>query len=114
LGLDGTAFYFGCGLASADSLEQVQHLLRALETSRTQAASLFLSFSEQIDTSAPAGKIVFTLLGAVAELERGLTPHRHGRTVRRWTNRTPRGITAQLAAELLSACYRLTERTVSA
>jgi DNA invertase Pin-like site-specific DNA recombinase len=32
----------------------------------------FVSFSEQLDTSTPAGKLVFTVLGAVAELERSL------------------------------------------
>jgi DNA invertase Pin-like site-specific DNA recombinase len=31
----------------------------------------FVSYSEQLDTSTPAGKMVFTVLGAVAELERG-------------------------------------------
>jgi hypothetical protein len=32
----------------------------------------FVSISEQLDTSTPVGKMVFTVLGAVAELERGL------------------------------------------
>jgi DNA invertase Pin-like site-specific DNA recombinase len=32
----------------------------------------FVSFLEQLDTSNPAGKMVFTVLGAVAELERRL------------------------------------------
>ena len=36
----------------------------------------FVSFSEQLDTSTPAGKLVFTVLGAVAELERGLIVER--------------------------------------
>jgi DNA invertase Pin-like site-specific DNA recombinase len=36
----------------------------------------FVSFSEQLDTSTPAGKMVFTVLGAVAELERGLIVER--------------------------------------
>jgi DNA invertase Pin-like site-specific DNA recombinase len=49
----------------------VSHLLRALETFRAQGIE-FVSFSEQLDTSTPAGKMVFTVLGAVAELERGL------------------------------------------
>jgi hypothetical protein len=34
------------------------------------------SFSEQLDTSTPAGKMVFTVLGAVAELERSLIVER--------------------------------------
>jgi DNA invertase Pin-like site-specific DNA recombinase len=36
----------------------------------------FVSLSENIDTSTPAGKMIFTVLGAVAELERGLTVER--------------------------------------
>jgi DNA invertase Pin-like site-specific DNA recombinase len=36
----------------------------------------FVSYSEQMDTSTPAGKIVFTVLGAVAELERSLIVER--------------------------------------
>lgn len=32
----------------------------------------FVSYSEQLDASTPAGKMVFTVLGAVAELERSL------------------------------------------
>ena len=49
----------------------VSHLLRALETFRALGIE-FVSFSEQLDTSTPAGKLVFTVLGAVAELERSL------------------------------------------
>jgi DNA invertase Pin-like site-specific DNA recombinase len=48
---------------------------RALETFRAQGIE-FVSFSEQLDTSTPAGKMVFTILGAVAELERGLIVER--------------------------------------
>jgi DNA invertase Pin-like site-specific DNA recombinase len=50
-------------------------LLRALETFRAQGIE-FVSFSEQLDTSMPTGKMVFTVLGAVAELERGLIVER--------------------------------------
>ena len=53
----------------------VSHLLRAFETFRAQGIE-FVSFSEQLDTSTPAGKMVFTVLGAVAELERGLIVER--------------------------------------
>ena len=35
-----------------------------------------VSYSEQLDTNTPAGKMVFTVLGAVAELERGLIVER--------------------------------------
>ena len=47
----------------------VSHLLRALETFQALGIQ-FVSLSEQLDTSTPAGKMVFTVLGAVAELER--------------------------------------------
>ena len=53
----------------------VSHLLRALETFKTQGVD-FVSYSEQMDTSTPAGKMVFTVLGAVAELERSLIVER--------------------------------------
>jgi len=53
----------------------VSHLLRALET--FQALGIhFVSLSESLDTSTPAGKMVFTVLGAVAELERSLIAER--------------------------------------
>jgi DNA invertase Pin-like site-specific DNA recombinase len=53
----------------------VSHLLRALETFKALGID-FVSYSEQMDTSTPAGKMVFTVLGAVAELERGLIVER--------------------------------------
>jgi DNA invertase Pin-like site-specific DNA recombinase len=53
----------------------VSHLLRALETFNSLGIA-FVSLSEQIDTSTPAGKMVFTVLGAVAELERSLIGER--------------------------------------
>ena len=53
----------------------VSHLLRALEIFKAQGIE-FVSFSEQMDTSTPAGKMVFTVLGAVAELERSLIVER--------------------------------------
>jgi DNA invertase Pin-like site-specific DNA recombinase len=53
----------------------VSHLLRALETFKAQGIE-FVSFSEQMNTSTPAGKMVFTVLGAVAELERSLIVER--------------------------------------
>src|SRR5579863_4493679 len=49
----------------------VSHLLRALETFKALGID-FVSLSEQVDTSTPTGKMVFTVLGAVAELERSL------------------------------------------
>lgn len=53
----------------------VSHLLRALECFESLGIA-FVSLSEQIDTTTPAGKLVFTVLGAVAELERSLIGER--------------------------------------
>jgi DNA invertase Pin-like site-specific DNA recombinase len=53
----------------------VSHLLRALETFESLGIA-FVSLSESIDTSTPSGKLVFTVLGAVAELERSLIGER--------------------------------------
>jgi len=53
----------------------VSHLLRALETFK-QLGIEFISLSEQVDTSTPAGKMVFTVLGSVGELERSLIGER--------------------------------------
>jgi DNA invertase Pin-like site-specific DNA recombinase len=53
----------------------VSHLLRALETFKALGID-FVSYSEQMDTSTPAGKMVFTVLAAVAELERSLIVER--------------------------------------
>jgi DNA invertase Pin-like site-specific DNA recombinase len=53
----------------------VSHLLKALETFKALGID-FISYSEQMDTSTPAGKMVFTVLGAVAELERSLIVER--------------------------------------
>jgi DNA invertase Pin-like site-specific DNA recombinase len=53
----------------------VSQLLRALENFRVLGIE-FVSLSEQIDTSTPTGKMIFTVLGAVAELERSLIAER--------------------------------------
>jgi DNA invertase Pin-like site-specific DNA recombinase len=53
----------------------VSHLLRALENFRALGIE-FVSLSEQIDTCTPTGKMIFTVLGAVAELERSLIAER--------------------------------------
>jgi DNA invertase Pin-like site-specific DNA recombinase len=50
----------------------VSHLLRALDTFRALGIE-FVSLSESLDT---AGRMVFTVLGAVAELERSLIVER--------------------------------------
>src|SRR6201988_2609574 len=53
----------------------VSHLLRALENFNALGVG-FVSLSEQIDTITLTGKMVFTVLGAVAELERSLIAER--------------------------------------
>jgi DNA invertase Pin-like site-specific DNA recombinase len=53
----------------------VTHLLRALETFRALGIE-FVSLSENIDTSTPTGKMVFTVLASVSELERSLIGER--------------------------------------
>jgi DNA invertase Pin-like site-specific DNA recombinase len=51
------------------------HLLRALEEFSSLGID-FVSVTEAIDTSTPAGRMVFTVLGAVAELERSIIRER--------------------------------------
>jgi DNA invertase Pin-like site-specific DNA recombinase len=53
----------------------VSHLLRALENFDALGVA-FVSLSENVDTTTPTGKMVFTVLGAVAELERSLIVER--------------------------------------
>jgi DNA invertase Pin-like site-specific DNA recombinase len=53
----------------------VSHLLRALDTFCVLGIE-FVSLSESLDTATPAGRMVFTVLGAVAELERSLIAER--------------------------------------
>jgi DNA invertase Pin-like site-specific DNA recombinase len=53
----------------------VSHLLRALETFRALGIE-FVSLSENVDTSTPTGKMVFTVLASVSELERSLIGER--------------------------------------
>ena len=53
----------------------VRHLLRALD--EFQALRIeFVSLGEAIDTLTPSGRMTFTVLGAVAELERSLIAER--------------------------------------
>jgi DNA invertase Pin-like site-specific DNA recombinase len=51
------------------------HLARALEEFKGLGIA-FVSYTEQVDTATPAGKLVFTILGAVAEMERELIVER--------------------------------------
>ena len=66
---------FAATLPADRFARSVSHLLRALETFKALGID-FVSYSEQMDTSTPAGKMVFTVLGAVAELERSLIVER--------------------------------------
>jgi DNA invertase Pin-like site-specific DNA recombinase len=58
-----------------ETIGHFQHWLRALETFKALGIE-FVSLSEQVDTSTPTGRMVFTVLGAVAELERSLIAER--------------------------------------
>src|SRR5436309_6894714 len=60
----------------------VSHLLRALDEFNHLGID-FVSLSESIDTSTPVGKMIFTVLGAVAELERNLIKERVHMGIRR-------------------------------
>jgi len=53
----------------------VPHLLRALEEFKKTGVG-FVSITESIDTNTPLGSAVFTILGAVAQLERDLIAER--------------------------------------
>jgi DNA invertase Pin-like site-specific DNA recombinase len=53
----------------------VRHLLTTLEEFHALGVD-FVSLNESIDTSTPMGKMVFTIIGAVAELERSLIRER--------------------------------------
>lgn len=52
-----------------------RHLLNALEIFNDNNVA-FVSMTEGVDTSTPVGKMVFTMLGAVAEMERAITIER--------------------------------------
>lgn len=52
-----------------------QHLLSALEEFRVLGVS-FVSIREQVDTTTPAGKVLFTLIAAISEFERTLIVER--------------------------------------
>jgi DNA invertase Pin-like site-specific DNA recombinase len=97
----------------------VSHLLRALET--FQALGIhFVSLSESMDTSTPAGKMVFTVLGAVAELERNLIVERvraglrHARSKGKKLGRPKKAIDATQVQSLRAAgaSWRTIARTM--
>jgi DNA invertase Pin-like site-specific DNA recombinase len=53
----------------------VKHLITALEEFRSLRVD-FISLGESIDTSTPLGKMIFTVLARVAELERSVIQER--------------------------------------
>ena len=53
----------------------VTHLTQALETFQSLGID-FISYSQNLDTSTPMGKMLFVILGAVGELERDLIRER--------------------------------------
>jgi DNA invertase Pin-like site-specific DNA recombinase len=89
----------------------ISHLLRALETFNALGIA-FVSLSENVDTTTPTGKMIFTVLGAVAELERSLivervraglrNAHAKGRTLGRPRKTVDAGRITALRAQGLS------------
>jgi len=91
-----------------------KHLIMSLEHFEHLGIS-FLSYSESFDTSSPIGKAMFTMIGAMAQLERDLIAERVRCGVRRhieihghWTGgrkrlnvNVPTGLSTRKAAELL-------------
>jgi Resolvase, N terminal domain len=75
MGLSGSRKRSGQSLSLTVSLGPCLNLLPALGQFNALGVA-FVSLSEPIDTTAPARKVVFTLLGAVAELERSLIAER--------------------------------------
>jgi DNA invertase Pin-like site-specific DNA recombinase len=53
----------------------VKHLITALETFRSLNIA-FISLQEQLDTSTPLGQAMFTIIGAMAQLERDIIRER--------------------------------------
>jgi len=53
----------------------VKHLVAALETFRTLQVG-FISLQEQLDTATPIGQAMFTIIGAMAQLERDIIRER--------------------------------------
>ena len=86
----------------------VSHLLRALETFQSLGIE-FVSLTEGVDTSTPMGKMVFTVLGAVAELERSLIVERvkaglrNARAKGKRLGRPPMGIDSKSISALRAA-----------
>ncbi len=61
--------------ATSNTFLRFQHWLRAFQAFKALLEE-FVSLIEQVDTSTPTGKMVFTVRGVVAELERSLIAER--------------------------------------
>lgn len=59
-----------------------KHLITALDEFRHLGIE-FISFQENIDTASPLGKAIFTIVGAIAELERNIIAERIKGGIRR-------------------------------
>lgn len=86
-------------------------LLEALQTFRSLGID-FMSVTEGVDTTTPAGKMVLTFLAAIAEFERGLISERITAGIRsarargvRWAGE--RQVDVGRARELLAAGYSM-------
>lgn len=62
-------------LAVRSIARSVKHLLTALEKFRSLNIN-FISLQEQFDTSTPIGQTMFTIIGAMAQLERDIIRER--------------------------------------
>ena len=75
----------------------VRHLVETLELFRHLGVE-FVSLREQIDTGSPLGQAVFTIVAAIAELERGLIAERVRAGLRRARAGAPRAAPASIAS----------------
>ncbi len=66
-----------------------KHLILALEEFRNLGIN-FVSFQENIDTSSPLGGVIFTIISAVAQLERDIIAERVKAGLRRSRERGKR------------------------
>ena len=53
-----------------------KHLILALEEFQETWGLIFVSYQENIDTSSPLGSAIFTIISAVAQLERDIIAER--------------------------------------
>jgi DNA invertase Pin-like site-specific DNA recombinase len=104
------------------------HLHQALDEFK-QLGVQFISLTENVDTATPAGKLMFTVLGAVAEMEREIIRERvkaglvrakrAGKTIGGWRAKRldgkPRGYRKPLPPnpELLAQVHRLHKKNLS-